>query len=87
MACWLAQARTSWVCLAGQAAAPLTRRRPGPSVAAERGKESTLGVEMVAQSARGEAGGASLYDFEYELDSTRGRKRIMSTGEGGGEEG
>lgn len=24
----------------------------------------------------------AVYDFEYELESTRGRKRILSTGEG-----
>jgi len=36
-------------------------------------------VKMVAQSARTGAGGDALYDFEYELDSTRGRKRILNT--------
>jgi hypothetical protein len=49
---------------------------------AERDKESTMGVEMVSQSSRKAAGGsgATLYDFEYELDTTRGRKRVLSTG-------
>lgn len=32
------------------------------------------------QSARkGAASGVTVYDYEYELDSTRGRKRILST--------
>ena len=41
-----------------------------------------MGVEMVSQSSRKAAGGsgATLYDFEYELDTTRGRKRVLSTG-------
>jgi hypothetical protein len=47
---------------------------------AERAKESTLSVAMVAQTARSESG-VPVYDFEYELESTRGRKRILSTGE------
>lgn len=34
---------------------------------------------MVAQSSRPGSGGALLYDFEYELSSTRGRKRILNT--------
>ena len=53
-----------------------------PPLHAEREKESTMGVEMVAQRSRGAAGGsgATLYDFEYELDTTRGRKRVLSTG-------
>ena len=89
---------------------------------AERAKESTLGVTMVAQAARslpsGPAGAhcwgkgwgscmpavainvswtsrqqldveqaalcqTAVYDFEYELESTRGRKRILSTGQWG----
>ncbi|KAL4857785.1 PsbP domain-containing protein 2 [Chlorella vulgaris] len=45
---------------------------------AERAKESTLSVAMVAQTARSESG-VPVYDFEYELESTRGRKRILST--------
>ncbi|EFN56320.1 hypothetical protein CHLNCDRAFT_17725, partial [Chlorella variabilis] len=45
---------------------------------AERAKESTLSVAMVAQTARSSASGAATYDFEYELESTRGRKRILS---------
>lgn len=42
---------------------------------------------MVAQRARRlPAGGGDVaaYDFEYELESTRGRKRILSTGAPGG---
>ncbi|KAL4448568.1 hypothetical protein ABPG75_005787 [Micractinium tetrahymenae] len=46
----------------------------------EKEKESTLAAVMVAQRARTDpAGGFSIYDFEYELESTRGRKRILST--------
>ena len=47
-------------------------------LAAERAKESTLGVEMVAQAQSAAAAGP-LYEYEYELESTRGRKRIVST--------
>lgn len=36
-------------------------------------------MAMVRQSERSGAGGALLYDYEYELDSTRGRKRILNT--------
>ncbi|KAK9828676.1 hypothetical protein WJX72_001487 [[Myrmecia] bisecta] len=46
---------------------------------AERAKESTKSVTMLHQSSRQSASGLLLYDFEYELDSTRGRKRILST--------
>ncbi|PSC73402.1 psbP domain-containing chloroplastic [Micractinium conductrix] len=47
---------------------------------AEKEKESTLSAVMVEQRARTDpAGGFSIYDFEYELESTRGRKRILST--------
>lgn len=42
-------------------------------------KESTLDVRMVSEAARRGAGGAALYDYEYELNSTRGRKRIVNT--------
>lgn len=31
------------------------------------------------QGSRSSSGGATLYDYEYELDSTRGRKRILNT--------
>jgi len=47
---------------------------------AERKKESTLSVAMVTQSSRRlPDSGALLYDFEYDLDSTRGRKRVLNT--------
>ena len=49
--------------------------------AAERAKESTLSVEMVEQRQRSSSSGSTIFDFEYELESTRGRKRILSTGE------
>jgi hypothetical protein len=47
-------------------------------LAQERQKESTLGVGMVAAAVRPAAAGP-VYDFEYELESTRGRKRIVSS--------
>ncbi|KAF8072357.1 putative sugar phosphate/phosphate translocator [Scenedesmus sp. PABB004] len=46
---------------------------------AERKKESTLGVELLSSGARRGSGGASLYDYEYSLASTRGAKRILNT--------
>lgn len=47
---------------------------------AEREKESTLGAAIVEQRSRTDpAAGFTIYDFEYELESTRGRKRILST--------
>ncbi len=37
-------------------------------------------MQLVRQAARkGAASGVTVYDYEYELDSTRGRKRILST--------
>ena len=38
-------------------------------------------MTLVSQSSRQSAGGtdALLYDYEYDLDSTRGRKRILNT--------
>lgn len=42
-------------------------------------QESTLGVQLVSQSSRDGTAGATLYEYEYELDSTRGRKRILNT--------
>ncbi|GBF90784.1 psbP domain-containing protein, chloroplastic-like [Raphidocelis subcapitata] len=42
-------------------------------------KESTLDVRLVSESSRRGANGALLYDYEYELSSTRGRKRIVNT--------
>ncbi|KAG2501632.1 hypothetical protein HYH03_000137 [Edaphochlamys debaryana] len=46
---------------------------------AERSKESTLDVSLVSSATRTGATGATLYEYEYELDSTRGRKRILNT--------
>jgi hypothetical protein len=44
-------------------------------------QESTLSVAMVSQGTRVQEGdsAAQLYDYEYELNSTRGRKRILNT--------
>ena len=43
-------------------------------------QESTKDVQLLRQAARkGGASGVTVYDYEYELDSTRGRKRILST--------
>ncbi len=52
-------------------------------------QDGTLDVEMVRQSRRDPSGSstgstgsstATLYDYEYELNSTRGRKRILNSG-------
>jgi PsbP len=49
----------------------------GPSCHAQ---ESTKDVQLLRQAARkGAHSGVTVYDYEYELDSTRGRKRILST--------
>lgn len=50
----------------------VTRRR-------RRVQESTRSVELLRQSTREQQGGVQLYDFEYQLDSTRGLKRILNT--------
>ena len=43
-------------------------------------QESTKSVEMISEGSRSTgAGGATVYDYLYELDSTRGRKQILST--------
>lgn len=42
-------------------------------------QESTKGVLLVHESSRKGKSGTLIYDIEYELDSTRGRKRILST--------
>lgn len=42
-------------------------------------QESTLGVELLSSASRRGASGARLYDYEYQLDSTRGLKRIFNT--------
>jgi hypothetical protein len=59
--------------------APLLSIINPPTPPLTRTQESTLGVELVAESQRKGAGGALLYDYEYELNSTRGRKRILNT--------
>lgn len=46
---------------------------------AEAKKESTLDVAIVGESERSGRAGALLYAYEYELSSTRGRKRIVNT--------
>lgn len=42
-------------------------------------QESTKGVTLISESSRKGKSGTLIYDIEYELDSTRGRKRILST--------
>ena len=43
-------------------------------------QESTKSVEMLSEAERsGQGSGVAIYDFLYELDSTRGRKRILSS--------
>ncbi|KAL0027494.1 hypothetical protein WJX77_005662 [Trebouxia sp. C0004] len=45
----------------------------------EKQKESTKDVSLVQESSRKGKSGILIYDIEYELDSTRGRKRILSS--------
>lgn len=45
----------------------------------EKAKESTKDVTLIQESSRKGKSGTLIYDIEYELDSTRGRKRILST--------
>ena len=40
-------------------------------------QESTLDVQLLSSGERTGAAGARLYCYEYELDSTRGRKRVL----------
>ena len=42
-------------------------------------QESTKDVSLVQESSRRGKSGTLIYDIEYELDSTRGRKRILSS--------
>ena len=42
-------------------------------------QESTLDVALIQESSRRGKSGTLIYDIEYELNSTRGRKRILST--------
>lgn len=42
-------------------------------------QESTKDVTLIRESSRKGKSGTLIYDIEYELDSTRGRKRILST--------
>jgi hypothetical protein len=47
-------------------------------IAAEKAKESTLSVEMLNQNQRETPFASAVYDFVYEVDSTRGRKQIVN---------
>ncbi|GHP05130.1 hypothetical protein PPROV_000388200 [Pycnococcus provasolii] len=47
-------------------------------VGAEKNKESTISCELVSAVERG-GGGNLIYDFEYRLDSTRGKKYVLSS--------
>lgn len=42
-------------------------------------QESTKDISLISESSRRGKSGTLIYDIEYELDSTRGRKRILST--------
>lgn len=42
-------------------------------------QESTLGVSLLSSSCRSGGSGALLYEYEYELNSSRGTKRILNT--------
>jgi hypothetical protein len=41
-------------------------------------QESTLEVQLLSSRQRAGAGGATLYEYEYEIATTRGRKRIVN---------
>jgi hypothetical protein len=47
-------------------------------LAAEKAKESTLSVEMLTQTQSETPFASAVYDFVYEVDSTRGRKIIVN---------
>jgi hypothetical protein len=47
-------------------------------IAAEKAKESTLSIEMRSQQQRETPFASAVYDFVYEVDSTRGRKEIVN---------
>lgn len=42
-------------------------------------QESTLSVELLTSGSRTLDSGVILYDYEYEIESTRGRKRILNS--------
>jgi hypothetical protein len=42
-------------------------------------QDSTEGLELLSSSARSIANGALLYEYEYDLDTSRGRKIILNT--------
>lgn len=46
---------------------------------AERAKESTLECNLLYQESRVSGNGVTFYEYGYELDSTRGRKRIQTS--------
>lgn len=48
-----------------------------PNRLAERAKESTLSTAMLSSGVRGSPP-HTTYEFEYEVDSTRGKKRFLS---------
>lgn len=48
-------------------------------VAAENAKDSTMAVAVVTKAQRSATSNNLAYDFVYELESTRGRKRIITT--------
>lgn len=53
--------------------------RQAPSQVASTLQESTLAVDLLAQRSRAQEDGKVLYEYEYELASTRGRKRILNS--------
>jgi len=46
---------------------------------AEKAKESTLECNLLSQTTREAGNGVTFYEYDYELDSTRGRKRIQTS--------
>eukprot|EP00892_Ulva_mutabilis_P006617 jgi/Ulvmu1/4327/UM002_0050.1 len=47
-------------------------------LAAEKKKESTISVELLQTETRSLSTGEDAYAYEYELNSTRGRKRVLN---------
>jgi hypothetical protein len=48
-------------------------------LAAERAKDGYLSAEMLSQAERAAPGGVRIYDFEYELSTTRIRKVVLAS--------
>ena len=58
---------------------PACSRRPEASCDTDAMQESTERAAMLSTSARRGSAGTLLYTYDYRIDTTRGRKRIIST--------